>query len=476
MRAPKSHLWRSWAPVIVWITLSMVPGPSSLAVSSWLYFALFAAVIVAVILEPIPASAAGLIGVTLATSTGLVSTDPRESISWALQGFSNNTVWLIFGAFMLSMGYEKTGLGRRIALHLVRRLGKRTLGLGYAAVLADLALAPGTPSNTARSGGTIFPILSNIPRLFGSEPGPTARLIGSYLMWTAFSATAITSALFLTALAPNLLAVSLVRQTTGLEIDWTQWLIGIAPVAFPLLIALPLLIYYLHPPTIKKSPEAPRWARSELEKMGSIRRQEVFMGALVFLALAMWILARHILSPTTVVLVVLCLMVLLKVVEWEDVVSNKSAWNVLVWFATLVTLADGLNQVGFNQWLARKVAEGLSGFSPYTVMTGMVVFFFLVHYGFASLTAHTASLLPVMLAIGALVPGMPLLPFSLLLCYSLGLMGVITPYATGPAPLYYSSGFVGRADFWRLGLLVGLIYLGTLVLIGAPWLVFLHGR
>jgi hypothetical protein len=94
---------------------------------------------------------------------------------------------------------------------LVRWLGGRTLGLGYAITLADLVLAPGTPSNTARSGGTVFPVISNIPGLYGSEPGPTARKIGSYIMWTAFAATCVTSSMFITALAPNAAALSIVK-------------------------------------------------------------------------------------------------------------------------------------------------------------------------------------------------------------------------------------------------------------------------
>ena len=66
-------------------------------------------------------------------------------------------------------GYEKTGLGRRIALSLVAAMGKSTLGLGYAVMLADLLIAPFTPSNTGRSAGVIFPIIRGIPALYGSR-------------------------------------------------------------------------------------------------------------------------------------------------------------------------------------------------------------------------------------------------------------------------------------------------------------------
>jgi L-tartrate/succinate antiporter len=171
---------------------------------------------------------------------------PDSAIAWALSGFSNTTVWLIFAAFMFALGYEKTGLGRRIALELVRLMGRRTLTLGYAVTIADLILAPFTPSNTARSGGTIYPVIRNLPSLYQSLPNdPSARKIGSYIMWVAIAATCVTSSLFLTALAPNLLAVELVRRAANIDFSWLQWFIAFAPIGIVLLITIPVLTFWL---------------------------------------------------------------------------------------------------------------------------------------------------------------------------------------------------------------------------------------
>jgi L-tartrate/succinate antiporter len=157
-------------------------------------------------------------------------------------------------------------------------------------------------------------------------------------------------------------------------------------------------------------------------------------------------------------------------VSWDDILANKPAWNVLAWFATLVVLAEGLNRVGFVAWFGQAAAAHLAGLPPTTVMVLLVTLFFGIHYMFASLTAHTTAVLPVILAAGAAVPGINLRQFVLLLGFSLGIMGVLTPYATGPAPLYYGNGFIARADFWRLGLIFGLIFFGALLAIGLPTL------
>lgn len=473
-------VWRAGIPVLTGTLLALGPVPDGLAPHAWHYFALFAAVILALVTEPIPAAAVGLIGVTLAAAFGLIFTpaqladpafmSPAESMKWALGGFANGTVWLIFAAFVFAMGYEKTGLGRRIALVLVKRLGGRTLGLGYAIALSDLILAPFTPSNTARSAGAIFPVIVSIPPLYGSGPGESARKIGAYLMWVAFAATCVTSSMFLTALAPNLLAVELVSSVTGAEITWTGWFMGFAPIGGPLFLLLPWLVYKVYPPEIRASAEVPRWAGGELAKLGRITAREMTMAALAIIALGLWIGGGSVIDATVVALVGMSLMLIFGVVSWADILANAAAWNVLVWFATLVSLADGLRKVGVVEWIGRGASSLLAGYPPMFVMTMLVVLFFVLHYMFASLTAHATALLPVILAAGVSIPGMPVRVFVMLLAFSLGLMGVLTPYATGPAPVYFASGYISRGDFWRLGLIFGAIFLGALLVIGVPYL------
>ncbi len=450
--------------------IAILPVPQGLNPGAWYFFAIFLGVIAGLILEPIPPAAVGFVGVFVVAALGLAAPAGGESIRWALSGFSNTTVWLIFGAFMFALGYEKTGLGKRIGLSLVKKMGRRTLGLGYAIMLADFALAPFTPSNTARSAGTVFPIVRNLPALYGSLPGETARRIGSYIMWTAFAVTCVTSSMFLTALAPNLLALELVQKTTGLSISWTEWLGGFLPVGLPLLVILPLLIYKIYPPEIRSSDEALSWAARELQNMGKMTRREWVMSILAILALALWIFGRDLFDATTVAGVIISIMLISRVISWDDVLSNKQAWSVLVWFATLVALADGLNKIGFVAWVAGTCAAKMSWMSPTVVLLSLVVAFFLIHYLFASLTAHTTAILPLILGAGASVPGLPLKPFALLLCYSLGIMGVLHPYATGPAPVYFGSGYIPRRDFWVLGFVFGMIFLVTMLGIGAPFL------
>jgi L-tartrate/succinate antiporter len=476
------NAWRAAAPIAVTVLLALIPPPPGLAQHAWYYFAIFAGVIAGLLTEPLPGGAIGLIGVVAVTVLAPFTLYGAEdlarpgfnpanaALAWALAGFSNATVWLIFAAFIFALAYDKAGLGKRIALTLVRRMGRNPLVLGYAIVAADTLLAPVTPSSTARSAGTIYPIIRNIPALYGSKPNdPSARRIGSYIMWVGVTVTNVTSSLFLTALAPNLLAIEIVKRTIGFDIDWLTWFAAIAPVGIVLLLATPLLTYWLYPPEIKHSEKVPEWAAGELLQMGAMCSREITVAVLITIALALWIAGGSYVNATTVALIVVAMMLITGVFTWDDMLRYPAAWNTLAWFATLVTLADGLNKVGFVKWFAEMAAGQLGGVSPIIAMVILLAVFFFSHYMFASVTAHTTAMLPVMLASGAAIPGMPAQHYALLLCVTLGMMGVISPYGAGSSPVFYGSGYLPARDYWRLGGIFGVIFFGVFLILGVPW-------
>jgi L-tartrate/succinate antiporter len=241
------------------------------------------------------------------------------------------------------------------------------------------------------------------------------------------------------------------------------------PAMLPLFILTPWLGYVLYPPTLKHSPEAPAWAAEELDKMGRTSTKELMMLGYAVLALIFWIFGKQLHVDSTVAAIsVLSLMVLTGVITWQDVISNKGAWNVLTWFATLVAMASGLKKTGILDWVGNIISSNLAGMSPVSVIVMLVILFFVLHYFFASTTAHTTALLPLFMATAAPLLPPELLPkVALMLAGSLGLMGIITPYATGPSPIWYGAGFISQARWWALGAVFGLIYLGSMLVVTA---------
>ena len=473
--------WAAFLPIAVSVIIALCPTPAGLEQHAWYFFAIFAGTITALVIESFPFAAIGLMGSTIVAvlapwvlfgAKELANPKfraPEEAIKWMLTGWSSSTVWLVFTAFTFALGYEKSGLGRRIALVLVKLMGRKTLLLGYAVMLSDALIAPFTSSNTARSAGIIFPIVRNLPGLYDSKPNdPSSRKIGGYVMWVAFATTGVTSSIFLTALAPNLLCIEIIRKITKIDISWTDWFVASAPFGIVMLLLLPLLVYWIYPPEIKEGDEVPKWAASELKEMGPVSRNEIVLAIIVFTAILFWIFGAAIINATTVALVAVTLMMILKIVKWDDIAGNKTAWNTIVLLAFLVSLAEGLSRTGFIHWFDTSVANYMQGFSPIIALYVLVAIYFFSHYMFASTTPHTTAMMPVMLAVGMSIPGMPIREFALLLAMTHGIMGVITPYATGPAPVYYGAGYITGKDFWRLGFIFGMIFIVALLGISAP--------
>ncbi len=248
------------------------------------------------------------------------------TIQEALSGFANSTVWLIVAAFLFARGFVQTRLGERIAYHIVRRFGGSALRLGYSIVLADLAMAPMTPSNTARAGGILFPITLSVARAFGSEPGPTASLIGAFLMMTLYQGDLVVSAMFLTATAPNPLVAELARQGSGLEAVVDD--VGVRRVGAghrgAAGRAATSSTGCVRRRCATRRPRR-RWPPSGCAAMGPISARERLMLAIFAMVLLLWLSAEwHGASPTAVACLGLALLLVTRVLDWQDVLARRA--------------------------------------------------------------------------------------------------------------------------------------------------------
>ena len=479
----KSFNWKLWAPLVAAILVWLVGAPAGLSEGAWIYVSIFVGLVVGLIFEPLPAAFIGLIAITASVlfrvgpvadkTTGLVTSS--GAISWGLSGFNNSIVWLIFAAFMIGVGYKNSGLGKRLGLFLVGKLGKSSLGLGYAIAITDMVLAPFIPSNAARSGGTIYPIVSSIAPMFDSYPDKNPRRIGSYLNWTSLAVTCVSSSVFLTGAAPNPLAVGLAAKAGIESISWVSWFLAFLPVSIILFIITPLLAYVFCKPEVKGSPEIATWAQEESRKLGSMSKKEIAMVLISIGALVLWIGSSFFgVNPTTTALMVIIAMVLSGVMVWDDFLSNKPAWNVLTWFGTLVPMAGGLKNVGFLEWLAKTAGGTILSLDPTMAVIGLTIAFAVLRYFFASGTAYVTAMTGLFATLLLQIPGIDASQAMLYLLLPMGIMGVLTPYGTGHSPIWFASGYTKSGEFWKLGFIFGVIYMAIFMAVGIPWIKFVY--
>ena len=461
--APRVDAVRLAAVCGVGVSIWLVPEPAGVEPLAWQLLAIFVATMVGIVLRPLPMGAVALLAVAVAVLSGTLT------IAEATAGFGNTVVWLVVAAFFIATAFVKTGLGTRIAYHFMRMLGRSSLGLAYGLVATDLVLAPAIPSNTARAGGVVYPVLRSLcVSLDSTAERGTERRIAAFLTLTLYQGVVVTSAMFLTAMAANPLVVELAAQQ-GVEISWTLWAAAASVPGLLSLLLVPLLIYRLYPPEIRHTPGAPELARRRLRELGPMTRQEQILLAVFVLLLTLWIAGGPLgVSATTTALAGVAAMLVTGVLAWEDILRERSGWDTLIWFAVLLMLATQLGEMGLLAWFTDRVAGALGGGHWLPMFLGLALIYFYVHYFFASNTAHVSAMYAPFLAL-ALAIGAPPLLAALLLGFFSNLFASLTHYGTAAAPILFGSGNVGIGPWWMLGLVVSAVNIAIWVGAGSLW-------
>ncbi len=457
--------------LVVGLVIWFIPVPEGVQPNAWHLLAIFVSTIVGIISKAAPMGTMAMIGITLCAATQVVAPgDTQQSIKNALSGFGNSTIWLIGLAFFIARGFIKTGLGTRLAYYFISVFGKSSLGLAYGLNLADLILAPAIPSNTARAGGVIFPIMKSIAVNMGSksEVESTHRRIGSFLTLSSYNANMITSVMFLTATASNPMAQKFAHDL-GIEISWGSWFMAVVVPGLVCFLLIPLVLYKIYAPELKKTADAPQVAKENLAKMGKMTRNEVVMIMVFIILLGLWIFGSLFsMDATTAALIGLCILLLTSVLTWEDVKSEKGAWDTIVWFSSLVMMGSYLNSLGLIGWFGNIVSGEMSGFSWQIAFILLIVVYAYCHYMFASATAQVAAMYSVFLTVGISV-GVPGVVLAVFLGASTTLMGSLTHYGHGPAPIFFGSGYVSMKSWWTYGFIMSTMFLVVWFLVGGLW-------
>ncbi|WP_296238037.1 DASS family sodium-coupled anion symporter [Psychrobacter sp. UBA5136] len=463
--------------LIIWF---VIPIPNGVTPEAWHMLALFIATIVAIIGKVLPIGALAIIAVTLVALTGVTSESPKQAIADALSSYSSPLIWLIGIAVMISRGLIKTGLGRRIAYYFISIFGKKTVGVAYSLAAAELMIAPITPSNTARGGGIIHPIMKSIAQSFHSTPEEgTQNKIGRYLAMVNYHANPITSGMFVTATAPNPLVVDLVNKATGSEIQlsWTTWAVAMFVPGLLCLLLMPLVIYLIYPPDVKVTPDAKKFAKDNLTEMGQVSTQEKIMLGVFALMLLLWanipalIFGEQLsVDATTTAFIGLTTLILTGVLTWDDVLKEKSAWDTIVWFGALIMMAAYLNKLGLVGWFSSNIetmigAVGVGWIGAVVILTLVYLY---IHYFFASTTAHITALFAAFYAVGLSLGAPPML-YALILAAAGNIMMTLTHYATGTAPVIFNSGYVTLGEWWSIGAIMSVVNLVVWIGAGLIW-------
>jgi DASS family divalent anion:Na+ symporter len=449
--------------LIYLVVVYALPRPASVQPAGWRVTGVFLATIAGLMIQPLPGSPIVLIGLMMFVLLGGVT------MGEALSGFATTSAWLVLAAMITARVLRDTGLARRVALLFIRQFGGSSLGVLYSLIMSDVTLAAGIPSITARGASIILPITRNIAELFHSLPGPTARLLGRFLMVGIYQGSAVASAMFLTGQATNVLAVGLAARLAHVQVTWTSWLLaGLVP-GIVSCIVTPIVVYRLLPPEIKATPDAAFYARDQLVAMGPMCRSERIVLTVMIVVIGLWITAQQTgLDVTLVAFAGLAVLLITNVLQWNDALAERNAWDIFVWYGGLLTMGDVLNKTGSTAAFANGVGSMFGGLPWMVVLIATILIYYYAHYGFASISAHMLAMFPpfVVMLVGIGTP--PALAVYSLACIT-NLTAGLTHYGTTTAPIIFAEGYVSQRDWWRAGFYVSVANILIWTTIGFAW-------
>lgn len=463
----KAHTRQIYAvllPILLGCIFWFMPSPDGINEQGWHLLAIFLATIVGFIIKPLPFGTIAMSALVMCVLTNTLELDQ------SLSGFSSSTSWLTLSSFLIARAIIKTGLAIRIAYLFMTFLGKNTLALSYGLLATDLVLSPGVPSGNARAAGIIFPIVKSLSSIYNSEPHDgTANRLGTFLMQTGYQGTQITTSMFLTAMVANPFMAEFAGGM-GIKIDWTTWALAACVPGILCLLVMPIIVFLSSPPELKKTPEAPILAKSKLAEMGKVKRTEWFTLAILVTLLLLWTLGDRLLAieSTTTALFGIILLLFTNVLTWNDIVQEKKAWDIFIWFSVLLMLAGNLYQLGVVSWVSEFFGQvlGSLAWQPAFVIFSLISFY--NSYFFASKTALVSAMYPALLPI-ALSFGTPPMYAALVLACFMNLSGCLSPYATSEAPVYFGAGYINTSTWYKVGFSLSLVYIPIWLVIGGIW-------
>ncbi|RKP35511.1 Sodium/sulfate symporter [Dimargaris cristalligena] len=385
----------------------------------------------------------------------------------AVSGFSNKINWLVFSAFHIGKAVMLSGLGQRIGFTLLRTMGGSALGIAYAFTLAEILLAPFVPSNTARGGGIIYPIVVSVIESLGVSHH-THPEMGQFVLFAAAQANLISSSFFITGMAGNPLLAPKAREIFGFQWDFGKWFLGNLLPGGIIALLMPLVVYRLFRPRIP-----PCVIRDSIEEQSQFVKpfsmRELKLCVILLGALVLWVTGPLTgIDSAVVAFLAFAALVVTRVLEWSDVLGNTTAWDTLFWLGSFIILAEQLNAFGITTWLGQGLSRQLTGLPPWPALGALSIIYVGTMYLFSSTTSHILALSsPLLMA--AFELGCPAGPAVAMISYLSALGSCLTNYSTGTLVMYFSQDYISRGRWFFNGLVVLALYLTCYAVIGPFW-------
>jgi len=342
-------------------------------------------------------------GLFLAFSSLVLGLTPAVVFS----GFTQSAVWTLIPALFFGYALHKTGLGKRIALGIIKLFKPSYLSLIIAWVLIGVALSVLTPSTTVRVA-IALPIAVQCCELCKLEKGSKGN---SLILLTAFAMALIPGAGWLNGVLWGPMIQGSINNAFNTQVvtfdSWSGVMFLPMVVVTVLLVAGSLVVLG---PKEKLSREAIDSLKET--HAGKMTRQEAITAVILVVVFGMFLTNRfHHIPDAAVCLAATFLFFLLGILEAKDFNIGVS-WDLIVFIAMALSLNAIFIETGISRWLAGIIVPALAPIagSPWLFMYGIIIIMFLWRFvDVAAFIPTIAILSPILPSIQAAYHISPLL-------------------------------------------------------------------
>ena len=262
------------------------PAPSGLSAAGWATAALGVWMAIWWATEAIPLFATALLPLFFLPLLGI------SNLNAAAVPFANPVVFLLFGGFLIALAVERWDLHRRIAFHIILRVGNRPHNLVGGVMLATGALSMWI-SNTATTV-MMLPIAISLVGVVlpsGKDHGRDGtNFAAAMLLGVAYAAT-IGGMATLIGSPPNALTASYLSQNLGIKVTFAEWMAIGVPISLTLLAAAFVILTRVSLPFSFAFASTERHVVADmLREMGPMSTPEKRVAAVFAAVVAAWIL------------------------------------------------------------------------------------------------------------------------------------------------------------------------------------------
>lgn len=401
--------------ILALIGILLLPSPEGLSIAGQRVLAILVFAVIVWISEAVTYEASSimimgllvfLVGTAPSLSNPAIDWGTSASMSLALTGFGNSALALVTAALFLAACMTFTGLDKRIALHTMNLVGTSTKSIFIGTMLVIIVLSLVVPSATARSAA-MLPIILGMILAFGVDRRSN---LGAGLMIVVAQGISIWNVGIQTAAAQNLLTVGFMEKMLGERVAWSDWLIAGAPWSVLMSFVLLFVVFKLLPPETQQLKGGKETVRKQLAELGIMSSAQKRLLLVTMVLIGFWASEGKLhgfnTTATTTVALAILLTPKIGVIPWKEI-QSRVPWGTVIVFGVGISLGTALLQTKAGEWLGQQIImyTGIDGMGPVMIFAILAAFLIIIHLGFASATALSSSMIPIMISLLQNIPG-----------------------------------------------------------------------